>query len=284
MEKKNLYKIIGLLAIVAIAFTLLDAMMSQEQSVEIASDAPLKAVIIDQLSDEFPNKVFHQQATKYFEEAGYQVDVVTTKDVTVDFYKTLPEKNYKIVIVRTHGADSDKNDNVVLFTGEKYQEDKYIQEQLFGQVTKAAPLLEIAYKPTDESESNWVIVNDTYSYLKSSIQQEEKAENAFFAISPKLVSDSMKGKFDGTIFVLGGCNTLANPSLSNSLIKRGASTVIGWDDTVGNADNDRAILYFLDSFLVQGFDIDESVEDVKNSFYPGLMAFPANFKQYKNLA
>lgn len=253
------------------------------QSVEIASAGPPRAVIIDQLNDELPNAFFHQKATEYLETAGYKVDIVTTKDVTVDFYKNLPEMNYKIVVVRTHGADNSQGNTVVLFTGEKYQEEKYITEQLFGQVTKAAPILEVAYKPADDNESNWVIVNDTYRYLKSSALKEEKADDAYFAISPKLVSDSMNGRFDGTIFVLGGCNTLTNPSLSNSLLKRGASAVIGWDNKVGNTDNDGAILFFLDSYLVQGLDIEKSLGKVKDVIDPEWMAFPANFIHHQNL-
>lgn len=283
MEKKILTKVFFSIVIAAVAFTILFAFMGQENSVEVVSDGPPRAIIIDQLSDEFPNEVFHQTATKYLQNAGFQVDNVTTKDVTVDFYKSLPEKNYKIVVVRTHGADNNEGNNVVLFTGERYQEDKYIQEQLFGQVTKAAPLLEVAYKPADDSAANWVIVNDTYRYLKSSTQKEEKAENSYFAISPKLVSDSMKGRFDDTVFILGGCNTLANPSLANSLLKRGASAVIGWDNKVGNTDNDSAILIFLDSYLNQDLGIEKSLDYIKDTINTDRMAYPANFTHYQSL-
>lgn len=283
MTKKNLLKIFGIIVIVAVG-ALLTTFMTQEQSVELAYDGPPKAIIIDQLDDEFPNPSFHQQATEYLEMAGYQVDIVTTSDVTVDFYKSLPEKNYKIVVVRTHGADDDDKNNVVLFTGEKYREDKYIQEQLFGQVTKAAPLLEVSYKPTDDDESNWVIVNDTYRYLKSTVKKDTSSENEFFAISPKLVSDSMRGKFTDTVFVLGGCNTLSNPSLANSLLKRGASAVVGWDNRVGNSDNDVAMLYFLDSYLNQDLDIAKSVDNLNKVMNPDWMPYPAKFTHYPNTA
>lgn len=284
MEKNNLLKLVGIIAIAASSIFALTAFMDKESSVEATSVGPPKALIIDQLNEELPNEMFHQQATEYLENAGYKIDVVTTKDITVDFYKNLPQMNYKIIIVRTHGADDPQGNSVVLFTGEKYQEDKYITEQLFGQVSKAAPLLEVAYKPADDNESNWIIVNDTYRYLKSSAQKDEKANNAYFAISPKLVSDSMKGRFDGTIFILGGCNTLANPSLAESLIDRGASQVLGWDNKVGNADNDSAILYFLESYLVQGLDVDNSLDNVKQIISPEWMAYPANFIHYQNLA
>lgn len=282
LDKKKSFLVFGLVAIVAISITGVSALMLQIESIEPAYSGPPKAVIIDQLSDEFPNDFFHQEAIKYLVNAGYEVDTVYSKDVTVDFYKSLPQNNYKIVVVRTHGADSTQGDSVVLFTGEKYTEDKYIQEQLFGQVTKAAPVLEVAYKPANEKVTDWVIVNDTYSYLKSSVKKETTAENAFFAISPKLVSDSMKGKFHDTLFVLGGCNTLSNTSLANSLFQKGASAVVGWDNKVGSTDNDTAILYFLDLHLNKDMEIDESVNTIKNVFNQGLMPYPANFTHYQN--
>lgn len=284
MKKQNITKVLGFIVVAAIAITVLTGFTTQEQSVEIAYDGPPKAVIIDQLSDEFPNPSFNQQATEYLETAGYQVDFVTTSDVTVDFYKTLPEQNYKIIVIRTHGADNKDGNNVVLFTGERYQEDKYIQEQLFGQVAKATPLLEVAYKVTDDSESNWVIVNDTYRYLKSPAKKETHAENEFFAISPKLVSDSMKGRFDGTLFILGGCNTLSNPSMADSLVKKGASAIVGWDNTVANSNNDYAILNFLDLYLNQNLDIEKSVASLNDMIRLDWMPYPANFTHYQNTA
>src|SRR3989344_6036702 len=102
MEKKNLPKIFGLIVLAAITITVFTGFMNQEQSVEVASDGIPRAVIIDQLNDELPSKYFHQKATEYLKNAGYEVDIVTTSDVTVDFYKNLPQKNYKIVVVRTH--------------------------------------------------------------------------------------------------------------------------------------------------------------------------------------
>ena len=237
-------------------------------------DGPPRAVIIDQLHDEMPNEKFHTKATEYFEAAGYTVDIVTTKDVTVDFYKELPKMNYKFVVVRTHGAEN--SDDVVLFTGEKYSEEQYIQEQLFGQVKKATPLLERIYK-VDDTSSEWVIVNSTFRYLSTPANPIYQAENEYFAIAPKLVSDAMNGKFDDTVFILGGCNTLSNPSLARSLIERGASSVLGWDNSVGNSDNDWALQNILEKILVEEMPIEEAVDAVQDLFDPKRMPYPANF-------
>ena len=188
--------------------------------------------------------------------------------------------NYKIVVIRTHGAEN--TNNVVLFTGEKYTEDKYVQEQLFGQVQKAAPLLERAFHVDGDSSSDWIIVNDTYRYLVSPAKPVDETKNEFFAISPKLVSHAMNGKFDDTIFLLGGCNTLSNPSLAKSLTDRGASMVVGWDDTVGSSDNDNVMLFFLKNTLVDNAELDTVFDDISNYYNSEYMAYPANLVYYPN--
>lgn len=240
---------------------------------------PPKAVIIDQLYDELPNDDFHTKTTQYLEKAGFTVDIVTTKDVTIDFYKNLPKMNYKYVIVRTHGAEN--SEDVVLFTGEKYSEDKYIQEQLFGQVKKAAPLLEISYKVSGNS-SNWVVVNETDRYLITPANPVDDTRNEFFAISSELVENGMNGKFDNTVFILGGCNTLSNPSLAKSLIDRGASVVLGWDNAVSNTDNDNAMLFVLANLFENNLELNQVLEKMPDFFQPQYMAYPSNFTSYSD--
>ena len=252
----------------------------QEGEAQVLSyDGPPKALIIDQLYSEIPHDLFHNKTSEYFRAAGFEVDIVTTEGVTVDFYKNLPPMDYKFVVIRTHGADNENGDEVVLFTGEKYTEEKYIQEQLFGLVQKAAPILEVDYTTESNEESDWVIVNETYRYMSSPAKISTHAENEFFAISPKMV-ESMNGKFKDTIFLLGGCNTLSNPSMATSLLDKGASLVIGWDDTVGNLDNDYAMLKFLENHLQKNMDIDENIQDIGYWYNPERMSYPAYLKYF----
>ena len=281
-EKITKSRILVFVSIVAVTFAVSILLIQNGEAENLAYDGPPKAVIIDQLYDEIPNEFFHQKATEYLETAGYEVDIFTTKDVTVDFYKNLPTMNYKLVVIRTHGTETNSGDDVVLFTGERYTDDKYITEQLLGQVKKATPLLEIMYRASDNSSSEWVIVNDTYRYLKSPADQSERAQNEFFAISPKLV-ESMNGKFQDTIFILGGCDTMSNPSMSNALIEKGSSGVFGWDDTVGSTDNDNFILFFLRFHLVEGYAIDETMEKIQKYQENLIMPYPANFIGYDSL-
>ena len=131
------------------------------------------------------------------------MDIFTTESVTVDFYKKLPTMNYQYVVVRTHGASEKSGDkSITLFTGERYTEEKYIQEQLFGHVKKATPLLERFYQSSSHEPSDWVQVNDTYRYLRTPANTFDDTKDAYFAISPKFVKESMVGKFAGTIFLL----------------------------------------------------------------------------------
>ena len=236
-------------------------------------DGPPRALIIDQLYDQMPNEVFHTKATEYFEAAGYTLDIVTTKDVTVDFYKELPKMNYKFVVVRTHGAEN--SEDVVLFTGERYSEEKYIQEQLLGQVQKAAPLRDISYKVDGSESADWKIINETTKVLTTSVKPTDQTKDEYFAIGSNLVNHGMNGKFDDTIFLLGGCNTLSNPSLAKALTDKGASLVVGWDNTVGNWDNDYGLLFFLEHSLVKNEQIDQILNKLEESKPPNLMAYPS---------
>lgn len=244
-------------------------------------DGPPKALILDQLYSEIPNNDFHKTASEYFQAAGYSVDIVTTENVTVDFFKNLPSMNYKFVVIRTHGADNEDGNEVVLFTGEKYTEQKYIQEQLFGQVRKAVPLLLVDYTVESNEESDWVILNDTYRYLSSSANAYTHADNEFFAISPKMV-ESMNGKFGDTIFLLGGCNTLSNPSMAKALVEKGASDVIGWSDAIGSGENDSALLVFLKEYLMDNRKIDKIIDSMPTHLDPDLMDYVAFLKHYSN--
>ena len=90
----------------------------------------------------------------------------------------------------------------------------------------------------------------------------------------------MQGKFNDTIFMLGGCNTLSNPSLAKVLVEHGAPEVFGWDDSVGNVDNDYAMLYFLEQYLINDFQSEQIIENLSEIFIHEEMPYPATFIAY----
>ncbi|MCZ6582661.1 MAG: hypothetical protein O6761_05770, partial [Thaumarchaeota archaeon] len=218
-------KIFSLILGIAIASFVSISFLSVNEPDTLTNQSIPRAAILDQLSDDIPNESLIELATKYLVEAGYEVDIFTTKDITVDFYKQLPSMNYQFVIVRSHGVQDDDN-NPLLFTGERYTEDKYITEQLFGNVKKATPLFEASFKP-DMPNAEWVVLNATTKILRTPAQFTDQTQNQYFAIGPKFVRESMVGKFSGTTFLLAGCNTLSNSKLAESFVSRGASVVVG---------------------------------------------------------
>ena len=205
-----------------------------------------KAAIIDQLHKDIPNLHFQNKTHTLLEDAGYRVDLFTTEDITVDFYKKLPTMNYKFIVIRTHSiAYGTVEDSASLLTGEIYDSESHLEEQHLGQLKKAVPFL-----PDYVEKVGWeALVNKTY-----------------FTIGSKAVNEIMEGEFEKSIIILGGCDTLSGSNLADSFLERGASVVIGWDGLIGSRDNDRAILQLLENILSNEEDINNAVELTKENF------------------
>jgi len=206
------------------------------------------AAIIDQLHDSIPNESSQQKALEYLESAGYDVDVYTTEDITVDFYKKLPSMNYKFIYIRTHSFEIARlEDNTYLFTGEKYDVNKHIEEQLFGQVAKGLPLNIQAFADIQESDE---LVED----------------NTYFVIGSKFVDELMVGKFPQTVIIIGGCESIRKHDLAKSLIFRGASAVVGWDRTISSLENDLVMLKLLEEVLINKTGFYDAIPSVMQEF------------------
>jgi len=283
---KNFFgiKIIIAIILVAISVSATSVFLSSAADANsLTTDAIPKAAIIDQLDYNIPNEEFQKKATEFLESAGYQVDIFTTKDITVDFY------SYKFVVIRSHGAADTTDQSVTLFTGEKYDIEKYTSEQLFGQVKKGTPLLEVTFLGNTtgsqlDMDSQWDITNDTYRTITIPANQFFSSDEEYFVITPTFVDSAMEGKFSQTIFVLGGCKTMQTDSLAQSLVKRGASSVAGWDDQIGAFDNDAAMLKLLEGLLVNKMEMQDAVDSAMKLLPPfENMAFPARMKVYSEM-
>jgi len=279
-------KILALMLLGVIAFSVSFVLLQDNKEAEIfeaenlESDGVQRAVIIDQLYDDIPRDWFHQQASDRLKAAGYNVDIFTTQDITVDFYKKLPTMNYKFIVIRTHGVEDKNNDSVDIFTGERYQEDKYIAEQLFGQVIRGAPLQQITFEPNTNSTSGWNIVNDTYREMITPVTTHIEADDDYFLITPKFVDELMVGKFPGSTFVIGACSSLGNISLAESLVNRGASFIVGWDGTVGDWENDMIMIQLLEETLIKNIELNEAVNLVMERYDWGDPTYNATLKYY----
>jgi hypothetical protein len=207
-----------------------------------------KAAIIDQLSDLVPNKPHQLKALEYLESAGYNVDVYTTEDITVDFFKKLPSMNYKFIYIRTHSLEIPQlEDATFLFTGEKYDVNKYISEQLSGQVRKAIPI-------NDQLPEELITNATAYE------------ESMYFTIGPKFVDELMVGEFPQTVIVIAGCESVRSQDMAASLIYRGASSVVGWDRSIQSFENDRVMLGLLEGILIDKVGINDGIKSAMQNF------------------
>jgi len=187
------------------------------------------------------------------ENAGYDVDVYTTEDITVDFYKKLPSMNYKFIYIRTHSIGViELQNSTFLLTGEKYDINKHISEQLSEQVRRGIPIY-------DQLLVDEMIKNDP-SLL----------DKTYFTIGSKLIDELMIGEFPQTVIIIGGCESVRTKDLANSLIYRGASAVIGWDNIINSMENDRVMLALLEEVLINKTGIHDAVLSVMQEFGSGL--------------
>ena len=206
-----------------------------------APPTPVKpqAAIIDQTSYSFPSPDFLEQATAYLEGAGYAVTYYPPEEITVAFYRTLPDKGYDFILFQTHSTnevvvrDEDKDEGdfspgPFLFTTELYAQQRHLTLQMSDQV-RASEL-----------------------FFEGSPQ--------LFAVGPEFVRRSMRGLFPDTVMVIGGCQSLAAPDLAQAFLEKGASVVIGWDEMVNLSHNNRAMLRLLEAMLVEGLSPEEAVE------------------------
>jgi len=188
------------------------------------------AVIVDQLSLTQPNPQFAEAATQLLEDAGYAVDYYEGREVTVDFFRELPQHGYDLVVLRAHSAVASvaeqQTDWVAIFTGELYAGSSHPEDQAANRVGKA---------------------------------RAEGSEEEVFAITPEFITSSMSGRFDGTTVVLMGCDGLVSPVTGEAFLDAGAGAFVSWTNQVSPAHTDAATQSLLDKLIAQGQPIDAAV-------------------------
>jgi hypothetical protein len=168
-----------------------------------------RAALIDELSVEYSDPWFLNNATRSLEAAGYHVDYYGPDKVTVGLFRDLPTKGYGIIVVRAHTAGQS------IVTAEPYSQSAYVYEQL-----------------TDRLAETYVQNGPPY-----------------FAITAQFVLHEMKGQLPDSIVMIMGCSGLTvNPQLASAFLDKGAKTVIGWDGFVSATYTDIATARVLESF------------------------------------
>ena len=186
-----------------------------------------KAALIDQLSISYPNPSFTEEFIRMSKAVGLTPEIFAGTEVTLDLYKRLPSMGYRLIVFRVHQSTPSEvllpydhpitGYPVYLFTGEPYNEHKYVIEQLSDLVVPA---------------------------------REINGSNIYFSIGPEFVQ-SMDGKFQNTVIVLAGCSGLYSAELADSFIIKGASVVLGWQRFVEMDYTDKAIDRLLRAILLE---------------------------------
>jgi hypothetical protein len=194
-----------------------------------------RAVIVDQLSLSQPNPDFAASATDILEQAHYAVDYFPGEEVTVDFYRDLPTRDYDLIILRIHSGiaeetdvttgDTTKREYVSLFTGEPYSRDKYPDEPT-GRLGKA-----------------------TYY----------EGAPPLFGIGPEFITQSMRGSFDETLIVMMGCDGLRSQRTAQAFLDKGASAFVSWSRSVSARHTDAATEHLLEKLLVEELPVGDAV-------------------------
>jgi len=193
------------------------------------------AAIVDQLSLTQPNPEFVSSARGTLAEAGYAVDYFPGEQVTVDLYRTLPERHYDLIILRAHAGittevdyasgERSKTEYVSLFTGEPYNEDKYPDEQL-NRLGKA---------------------------------RYYEGAPPLFGIGPDFVEYSMEGSFDNALIIMMGCDGLRSQRTAQAFLDRGAQAFVSWSKPVSAPQTDSATERLLELLLIERLPAAEAV-------------------------
>ena len=209
-----------------------------------ADDGVKRAVIVDQLSLTQPNPEFISDARGTLAAAGYTVEYISGEDVTVDIYRSLPDRDYDLVLLRVHaGITTEINEAtgertgteyVSLFTGEAYDEGKYSDEQL--------------------------------NRLGSARYDENS--DPLFGIGPAFVDDSMQGDFGGALVVMMGCDGLRSQRTAEAFLDRGASAFVSWTKPISASHTDRATEALLRRLLIDDLPVEEAVAQTADEVGP----------------
>jgi len=202
-----------------------------------ANDGQQRAVIIDQLELTQPNPEFVSQARDILSRGGYEVDYVNGDAVTVDFYRTLPSRQYDLVLFRVHAGittevDAETGEKtgteyVSLFTGEPYDETKYPAEQM-NRLGKA--------------------------------RYENGEGDPLFGIGPEFVAKSMEGDFGDAVVVMMGCDGLRSQTTAEAFLARGASGFVSWTKPVSAKHTDDTTVALLQRLVIDDIELQQAVE------------------------
>jgi len=204
--------------------------------------AQLKAAIVDHLSDSYPNQTFLRTAKSILRNAGFKVYYYSKAAVDVNFYRSLPNRGFDLIIFRVHSAVNEQSDLLVFFTSEPFS----------------------TFKATTTYLSDFTC--DPPRLVRAMIYE---GSDPYFGITPSFI-DSMNGEFDDTMIIMMGCNGLdpTHLSMTEAMINRGAKICIGWNELVSPSHTDHATTLLLQELFVENKTIQAAVEAANSQAGP----------------
>ena len=205
---------------------------------------PLTAAIIDQLEEHVPNKGFIENVTSTLKALNFSVVHHSGNEITVEFFKELPQKNYGLIILRAHFALRNDSSTVDILTSEEYNQSRYAKEINAG-------LLSIGRY-----------------YIQG------LTNKSYFAITSSFIKNEMKGYFPNSIIFAMGCWSIMpfseqyfiNP-LANAFLEKGAQVYIGWSNIVTSNDSDHEVAKLLTMFLTQNITLAQAISKTRTYQY-----------------
>jgi hypothetical protein len=164
-----------------------------------------------------------------------QVDYYSD-NATVDFYRLLPSKGYKLIVWSAHSALDEQSNFVAISSSENNKSKNY----------------------------------DQYSSEELTLCNISGDSRLYFAITPTFVKDRMEGRFDDTIIILMTCNGLKDGyySIADALVEKGAKVVISWDGWVSFSDDDAVLPKLLQYLIIDNNTIGEAVAKIPSTYDP----------------
>lgn len=252
--RRRLAYLLVTIALVAVLSIFAYSALNSKSPVVI--DSTPKIAIVDQLGAKWPDPKFEDAIQGILNQTGLKIDYYPSEDVNVDFYRTLPSHNYKLIIFRVHSTATAIDVNgtppwVVFFTSENYSRTAYVPEQSD---------MRLAYVKFFDSDQ------------------------MYFGITPKFVTNSMEGRFNDTAIIAMGCESLKFETMADAFIQKGARIFIGWNGPVSENQTDNAAVLLLRHLITEKESILEAVNQTRNelspdptnnsmlTFYPGALA------------
>ena len=161
-----------------------------------------RAIVMDELSLNYPDPSFNTNITKALKSAGFAVDYSGPSPTSVDSFRQLPRQGYDLIIIRAHTGSSQS-----IITAEPYSQSSYVTDQLAGRLVPA----------------------------------QIEGGPLYFAITPKFVRQEMAGSFSESTIIVMGCSALeGTQDIATAFLDKGASFFIGWNSAVSIIHTDTS--------------------------------------------